>query len=78
MRETKGRELSKRIDVGRELSSCPDCGYNTGFHVGFRRRERMLQVVLICPSCRARFEAGEWAIPSGDPRPFDPQIDLGP
>jgi len=78
MRKPKEWDLPKRIEAGRELASCPDCGYDAGFHVGFRRRERMLQVVLICPSCRARFETGEWAIPSGEPRPFDPEIDAGP
>lgn len=78
MRDSKRQEVPKRIDVGPELSSCPGCGYTAGFHVGFLRRERMLELVLICPSCRARFQAGEWAIPSGDPRPFDPTIDTGP
>lgn len=78
MGEAKEPDLPKRIEVDRELSSCPDCGYAAGFHVGFRRRERTLRVVLICPSCRARFEAGEWAVSTGEPRPFDPEIDIGP
>lgn len=66
-----------RIDVKRELSSCPDCGYGAGFHVGFRREELRLQVVLICPSCRGRFLAGDGSVPSGMPHPSDPEIDTG-
>lgn len=67
----------KRIEVGDEATACPACGYAAGFHVGFLRKERRLQVVLICPSCRERFLAGDWSVPSGEPRPFDPEIDIG-
>jgi len=66
------------IGVEEELSSCPRCGYGGGFHVAFRRRDRSLNVFLICPSCSARFTAGRWSFPTGDPRPYDPGIDDGP
>jgi len=67
-----------RVDVEEELSSCPKCGAGGGFHVSFRRVERRLEVVLVCPSCRYRFAAGNFLIPDGSQRPFDPSIDSGP
>ncbi len=54
------------VRVEEELSSCPRCGYGGGFHVAFRRRDRFLNVFLICPSCSDRFRAGEWAFPAGE------------
>jgi predicted RNA-binding Zn-ribbon protein involved in translation (DUF1610 family) len=71
-----------RVNVERELFSCPKCGGEGGFHVGFRRgtgmSERTLEVILVCPRCGSRFAVGDFHIPSGDPRPFDPSIDSGP
>ena len=67
---------AERIDVGDALAACPRCGADRGFHVALERRGRELSVVLVCPSCGARFTAGQWTFPSGDPRPFDPKIDL--
>jgi hypothetical protein len=46
--------------------------------VAFRRRGRALAVFLICPSCSDRFTTGEWTFSTGEPRPFDPEIDAGP
>ena len=66
------------VPINEELSSCPRCGGERGFHVSFRRRDRDLDVVLVCPSCGFRFTVGEWSFPSGDPRPHDPKIDSGP
>lgn len=77
MKKTTDTAGPQRLAVEQELSACPSCGYDAGFHVAFRRRERVLEGILVCPSCRARFRAGDWAIPSGDPRPFDPEIDVG-
>jgi len=57
----------EEIQVGEELSACPRCGYGAGFHVAFRRRERVLAVFLVCPSCSARFTTGEWTFPTGEP-----------
>ena len=72
-----------RVNVGGELFSCPKCGGEGGFHVGFRKRtwmrERTLEMILVCPHCGFRFAVGGGVlIPSGDPRPFDPLIDSGP
>ena len=71
----------ERVKVEGELSSCPKCGAGGGFHVGFRRPgpgpERKLEVVLLCPACRFRFTVGEFLIPDGEPRPFDPTLDGG-
>jgi len=67
-----------RVSVEGELSSCPKCGAGGGFHVSFRSVERRLEVVLVCPSCGYRFTAGEFLIPAGKPRPYDPAIDSGP
>jgi len=67
----------KRVEVGEGLTACPDCRYSAGFHVGFRRKENRLEVVLICPSCRGSYRVGDWSVPSGEPRPFDPEVDIG-
>ena len=68
-----------RVRVEGELSSCPKCGGGGGFHVGLRRPapERRLDVFLLCPACRFRFTVGEFLIPDGEPRPFDPTLDGG-
>ena len=39
---------------------------------------RTLEMILACPRCGFRFVVGDFHIPSGDPRPFDPSIDSGP
>src|SRR3990172_7923092 len=62
----------EEIPVEEELSACPRCGYGAGFHVAFRRRERALAVLLICPSCSARFTTGEWTFPTAQPPPLHP------
>jgi len=71
-----------RVNVEEELFSCPKCGGEGGFHVGFRKgtgtRERTLGIILVCPRCGFRFVVGDFRIPTGEPRPFDPSIDSGP
>jgi predicted RNA-binding Zn-ribbon protein involved in translation (DUF1610 family) len=65
----------KTITVGAELSVCPNCGYDKGFHVSFQNMIQsdsspvkttrdMLKIILICPNCGARYDIG-WKIPSG-------------
>jgi predicted RNA-binding Zn-ribbon protein involved in translation (DUF1610 family) len=71
-------ETPGNVKVDEDLSDCPRCGAGRGFHVSFRRKERALSVILVCPSCGFRFTVGEWAFPTGEPRPFDPAIDSGP
>jgi predicted RNA-binding Zn-ribbon protein involved in translation (DUF1610 family) len=74
--------MDDRVNVEGELFSCPKCGGEGGFHIGFRKgtgkNERTLEVLLVCPHCGFRFAVGDFRIPSGDPRPFDPSIDSGP
>ena len=78
-RDRRSRPMEiDRVDVEGDLSSCPKCGAGGGFHVSFRKAERSLEVVLVCPSCGYRFAVGEFLIPDGKPRPFDPSIDSGP
>ncbi|PWB67395.1 MAG: hypothetical protein C3F14_02355 [Deltaproteobacteria bacterium] len=71
-------EPTASVEVKEDLSDCPRCGGGRGFHVSFRRRGGSLAVILVCPSCGHRFTVGEWTIPAGEPRPFDPAIDAGP
>ncbi len=66
------------VEVGDELSACPRCGRDGGFHVALRRRERMIHVDLVCPECGYRFRAGEWRYGTGEPRSWDPSVDSGP
>ena len=51
-----------------EIYTCPACGYTDGFHVSFNLANgNDAEIVLICPSCHARFTLG-WNIqlhPSG-------------
>jgi uncharacterized C2H2 Zn-finger protein len=63
MRRMEKTTSPEKVQVEEELSSCPRCGYGGGFHVAFRRRAPDLEVFLICPSCSARFSAGEWTLP---------------
>lgn len=72
----------ENVRVEEELSSCPKCGAGGGFHVSFLRvgpkAGRKLAVVLVCPACRHRFTVGEFLVPDGEPRPYDPSIDSVP
>ena len=54
---------AKQLQVAEWQHTCPECGYENGFHVSFHRvaadREgRDTTVWLICPSCSARFDLG--------------------
>ena len=51
----------KTIEVQQEFRQCPACDYQRGFHVSFLRKgsEEPLQLVLICPSCGARYDIGK-------------------
>jgi uncharacterized protein YbaR (Trm112 family) len=49
----------KELDVADELRVCPECEYQRGFHVSFRKQEartNVLSLVLICPGCGGRFD----------------------
>ena len=52
-----------RLAVHNTFQECPECGYQNGFHVAFKRvepngSEHKLTVELICPSCSAVFDIG--------------------
>ena len=47
------------IDLGNGLTVCPECDYTNGFHVTFvRQADTTVKIVLVCPSCSAKFEIG--------------------
>lgn len=45
----------------KDFSKCPECGYTKGFHVSFRAEEETHRLLLICPSCGARYDVG-WLV----------------
>lgn len=59
--------------VEKEFHTCPDCGYERGFHTSVvnaipnrntpvRSTREVFWVILICPECGARYDVG-WRIP---------------
>jgi uncharacterized protein with PIN domain len=64
----------RHLKPGNELRVCPSCGYKLGFHTSFlninagnasvpiRTTREMYRVILICPECGARHDAG-WKVP---------------
>lgn len=58
------------LKLGTELHACPACGYKLGFHMSFlnvhvgntpvpiRSTREVYRVILICPECGARYDAG--------------------
>lgn len=60
------------LQVENELRTCPECGYERGFHTSFvnavqkkdtfvRSTREVFRVILICPECGARYDAG-WRV----------------
>ena len=50
----------KKVEVQQEFRQCPACDYQRGFHVSFVGSPgQPLQLVLICPSCGARYDIGK-------------------
>ena len=51
----------EKVQVGNEFRSCATCGYDRGFHVSFMPQsgEGRLRLILICPSCGARYEISD-------------------
>jgi len=65
------------IRVSGELHTCPACGYDLGFHTSFastnadkvnpvRSTREVFRVILICPECGARYDAG-WRVSFPEP-----------
>ena len=56
-----GEKVSEEIEQfepGDEFRVCQNCGYERGFHVSFLRDGDEHRIVLICPNCGARRDAG--------------------
>jgi predicted RNA-binding Zn-ribbon protein involved in translation (DUF1610 family) len=63
----------KPVRPGNEFHTCPACGYMLGFHVSFlavhpltgdtpiKTTREVHRLILICPECGARFDAG-WKV----------------
>jgi hypothetical protein len=51
------------LNTDGEVSTCPLCGYQDGFHVSFdvRDNKERATVILICPNCHGRFQLG-WTV----------------
>ncbi len=50
-----------RVEVGDDFTTCGACGYGRGFHASFipRQDRDSLVLILVCPSCGARFDIGQ-------------------
>jgi len=51
------------LEVSDCRRACPQCGYENGFHVSFRRLHpdeglNDIAICLICPSCSALYDLG--------------------
>jgi len=50
------------IKIEKELHVCPQCGYDDGFHTSFvRLTKETCRIILICPSCHARYDP-DWKV----------------
>ena len=54
----------RRLEMGEELSMCPDCGYTRGFHSIFKRAavNGDMDWMLQCPNCGLKFDVGLVAV----------------
>jgi len=41
-----------------ELRVCPECGYERGFHVSFKKTTGKTRIALICPQCGQSYSIG--------------------
>jgi len=51
------------IEPRGNMSVCPACGYQDGFHVSimFENEPGKGEIILICPACHQRFDIG-WPV----------------
>jgi len=54
----KVSEQIRKIDLQEEFRVCPACGYELGFHSSFLKDGEAYRIILICPNCGARYDAG--------------------
>ncbi len=64
--EERGHAMAKvsaeiqSVEVEGEFRVCPECDYGLGFHVSFfPAGGEGMHMVLICPSCGARYDLGQ-------------------
>ena len=55
------KEEIQQISLNESIDTCPVCGYTDGFHASFKVFNSAIAVILICPQCHTRFDAG-WEI----------------
>ncbi len=41
-----------------EFRQCPNCAYQKGFHVFFKRAKNKMKIGLICPNCGQSYDLG--------------------
>jgi len=44
-----------------EFRVCPNCGYEKGFHVFFKKVKGKMKIGLICPHCGSSYDLG-WLV----------------
>jgi transcription elongation factor Elf1 len=54
----KVSEEIRQVEPVDEFRICLACGYERGFHVSFLHDGGDPRIVLICPNCGARYDAG--------------------
>jgi uncharacterized Zn finger protein len=57
----KAFETIENIEVSEEFRVCPNCGYDLGFHTSLLKEKIHYKIILICPTCGARYDVG-WTI----------------
>lgn len=48
----------KTIPMATEFKVCPTCGYKDGFHSMFKKEEKIIRWLFICPACSDVFDIG--------------------
>lgn len=51
-------EITK-LTMEDEFKICPICGYKDGFHSMFKKDEKSLKWLFICPACHNVFDIGQ-------------------
>jgi hypothetical protein len=46
------------LKMKEDFRVCPSCGYEDGFHSGFKREGNTTKWLFICPSCHEVFDIG--------------------
>jgi|YelNatPaOPRAMG01_1025707.scaffolds.fasta_scaffold00005_18 uncharacterized Zn finger protein len=59
------------LDPNKDWTSCSECGYSIGFHIGLKREGDRFVVLLHCPHCGARFATG-WEFRAPEAKPEEP------